>query len=160
MDINTPRGQEFLAHEMRAKELFEANYRHRYIKTGTSSPAVIDAVMVSPDYQSVVAVIETKARDVSLAKLELNYGYEWLVTASKIDRCVAIAKAMSVPFCGFLYLIPDDLLLVKSLWHDGVWMVNVRREETTTPASCNGGEADRINAFIDMSGAKHVRAKQ
>ena len=61
LDVNTPKGQESLKHELRAVELWNYHYQDfTYVHTPKDSPALVDAVIVDLDAH-VVAVVEQPA---------------------------------------------------------------------------------------------------
>lgn len=153
LDIATPRGQQTLAHEQRAVEIFLRHHpEYTYAETPKNRPGAVDAILI--EGASVKAVVEQKSRDMTLDTLQ-SWGYEWLVTAEKIRLASKIAQSLCVPFLGFLYLIPEDALLVKRITNaDGSPASGIRLESRSTQATVNGGVAYRENAMIDMSGAR------
>ena len=158
LDINTPRGQRSLVYERRAASIIKSHWDCGYVKTPPDKMGVIDAVIVRDDLA--VAVCETKARDVSLDLLRNEYRNQWLVTLNKVLQSVDVAKLMCVEFWGFVYLIPDDVVLRIKIWSpEDRWLVPFRVEKTRTPAGINGGEAMRDNAYIDMTNADVLRPR-
>lgn len=154
MDILTPKGQVTVRQEDEAVRAFEARYRdYFYARTPKDKPSPVDAILIRDGIVS--AVVETKCRQMTLDTLTRSFKNEWLVTAEKIADGMDVARALCVPYVGFLYLVPDSLLLVVKIW-DGDFAVPIRWEETLTQATVNGGVARRVNAFIDMSGATIV----
>lgn len=157
LDVNSPKGQESLEHELRAVELWQHHYADfTYVHTPKSGSALVDAVIVDND-TNVVAVVEQKSRNMSLEQLQ-KWDMEWLVTHAKIEAGRVTAQSLGVPFIGFLYLIPDDLLITKQLSNaKGEWTCEFRVENTETQETINGGKIVRENAYIDVSEAKHIR---
>lgn len=153
LDIATPRGQATLGHEERAVEIFMRHHpEYIYAETPKNKPGAVDALLI--EGQLVRAVVEQKSRDMTLDTLQA-WNYEWLVTADKIRIAADIARSLCVPFLGFLYLIPEDALLVKRIANaDGTLVAGIREEFRETQATVNGGKAFRKNAMIDMSGAR------
>jgi hypothetical protein len=90
-------------------------------------------------------------------ELASKYQHQWLVTAHKLDRCVALCKRLGVDFRGFLYLVPDKMLFIVPIfsYKDG-WLIEPEYEMTKTQATVNGGIAERLNAYIDVSKAKVI----
>ena len=158
MDILTLKGQETLVEEARAVFLWHSKYPDfRYCETPKAMPAAVDAVLVKDGL--VRGVVETKCRrNMSLEKLEREYGWEWLITTEKIQTGRYVAEALQVPFIGFLYLVDDDVLLHQALWKpDQGWIPSIGERRTRTQYSVNGGLAMRENSFIDMSNAKIIK---
>lgn len=153
LDIATPRGQRTLEYEQRAAEIFLHHHPlYTYAETPKDRPGLVDALLV--EAAQVRAVVEQKSRDMTIDTLR-SWDYEWLVTMEKVRIASAIAKQLCVPFVGFLYLIPEDALLVKRITNaDGSLATGVREESRRTQATVNGGSAVRLNAMIDMSGAR------
>lgn len=160
MDIQTPRGRETLDHERRSIELWAHNYPNiYYCETPKNRPASVDGILTTRD-DRIVAVVEQKSRDTTIKQL-LAWNCEWLVTQAKIDRGRDIAKHLCVPFIGFLYLIPDDALIVRRIANeDGSWAATIRTESTRTQATVNGGSIVRENAYINMVNAIVLRGVQ
>ena len=157
LDLNSPKGQESLEHELRAVQLWQHHYSdYTYVHTPKTGAALVDAVIVDND-TNVVAVVEQKSRNMSLEQLH-KWDTEWLVTYAKIEAGRQTAAALGVPFIGFLYLIPDDLLITKQLSNaKGEWTCDFRTALTETQETINGGKIVRENAYIDLTEAKHIR---
>lgn len=153
LDVLTTRGQETLEHEARAAEIWRHHRPHvAYLHTPKDQPATVDALLATPD-DCIVGIVEQKSRDMSVDRL-IAWRCEWLVTLEKIRAASRICAALRVPLFGFLYLIPDDTLIVRRICDvDGQPIARIRTERTTTRATVNGGTAQRVNAFVDMSGA-------
>jgi hypothetical protein len=93
----------------------------------------------------------------SLEQLQ-KWNNEWLITFDKIEAGRYVANSLGVPFIGFLYLIPDDLLITKQLSNaKGEWTCEYRTDVTETQETINGGKIARLNAYIDLTDAKHIR---
>ena len=157
LDVNSPKGQESLEHELRAVQLWQHHYPDfTYIHTPKDGSALVDAIIGDNDC-NVVAIVEQKSRNMSLEQLQ-KWNNEWLVTHAKIEAGRITAHALGVPFIGFLYLIPDDLLITKQLSNaKGEWTCDFRVDMTETQETINGGKITRENAFIDLTEAKHIR---
>lgn len=165
LDINTPRGRKSVEDELRAASLFEAarpGYSYAMTNRGSDNPddedgnATVDGVVIRG--RDIIGTVEIKCREFGEEKLHGEYyKSRWLVTASKLTRAAAIATALNTPLWGFLYLVPDDVLLTQRLFDKRRWRVSIHTRRSTTPATCNGGTAERFNAYIDMSKATVLR---
>ena len=157
LDVNSPKGQESLEQELRAVQLWNSHYTDfTYVHTPKDGPALVDAVIVDND-TNVVAVVEQKSRNMSLEQLQ-KWDMEWLITFDKIEAGRYVGNALGVPYIGFLYLIPDDLLITQKISDkDGKWTCEFRTALTETQETINGGKIVRENAYIDLNGAKHIR---
>jgi len=89
--------------------------------------------------------------------LDTKYKYQWLVTADKLDRGVSVCERLGTDFRGFLYLVPDKMLFIVPIfsYKDG-WLIEPEYEITKTQATVNGGHAERLNAYVDVSKAKVI----
>jgi hypothetical protein len=155
LDINTPRGQQTLADELDAVAIFESNYPEcRYFHTPKQTRADVDGIVIHLETKNIRCVAETKCRyDMTLEKLAEAYNDEWLLTFDKIIRGIKLAEALCVPFYGLLYVVQDKALLAPRLWSPRAGLeLGLTIRKTKTQATCNGGEAVRDNAFINMTG--------
>lgn len=153
MDILTPRGQESLKHERRAKTLVEARFGVQYVETPKDKPAVVDGMLVRSG--TILGLVETKCRDMTLQQLERQFRSEWLVTFEKLEKARLLARDLGISFYGVLYLIPEDrILTVRISTPSGDWASAIRTERTQTQATINGGTARRLNAFVSMAKAR------
>ena len=157
LDVNTPKGQQSLQHELRAVELWNYHYpQFTYVHTPKDGSALVDAVICDNE-ANVCAVVEQKSRNMSLEQLQ-KWDNEWLITFDKIEAGRYVGKALGVSYIGFLYLIPDDLLITKQLANaKGEWTCDFRTAITETQETINGGKIERLNAYIDLTEAKHIR---
>jgi hypothetical protein len=159
MDILSKRGQQSLADEQHARDIFLSNYpMYSYIQTQKDQPADIDALLVRDGV--VAGVVETKCRyDVDLQEFAEHYKNSWLVTFDKIARGKQISDAMCTKLIGFLYIVPSETLLVQTISDCGLYVPSIQIITTQTQANINGRTAVRSNAYIDMSKAKHLVMK-
>ena len=160
LDVNTPKGQQSLQHELRAVELWNYHYpQFTYVHTPKDGPAYVDAVIVDNEAQ-VVAVVEQKSRNMTLEQLQ-KWDNEWLITYDKIEAGRYVGNALGVSYMGFLYLIPDDLLIIQQISDGaGAWTCNFRTAVTETQETINGGLIARENAYINLDNAQHLDAYQ
>lgn len=126
-----------------------------FIETPKDKPADIDGFIISRG--TLVSGVEVKCRNMTVDQLTGKYNNRWLVTADKIDRCVAVCKALGIDFRGFLYLVPNKMLLIVPIWsYEKGYLADIEYEQTETQATVNGGLSIRLNAYIDTSRAKIV----
>jgi len=70
LDVNTPKGQQSLQHELRAVELWNYHYpQFTYVHTPKDGSALVDAVICDNE-ANVCAVVEQKSRNMSLEQLQ------------------------------------------------------------------------------------------
>lgn len=98
------------------------------------------------------AVVETKARNMTLRYLFVEQSGEWLITARKLQQGREWAMERGVPFVGVLYLVPSRRVLVTRLCDpDGTWTVQWRTAETWTRETCaTNRRVLRVNAYVDL----------
>jgi hypothetical protein len=79
------------------------------------------------------------------------------VTFDKLEKGRRISHALQVPFIGFLYLMPSDLLLVQQISNEYSYVPEITLMQTETQKTINGGRITRSNAYIDMSNATQLK---
>jgi hypothetical protein len=140
--IETPRGQKSLEYERECISMFCNLYpQYKFLETDKHSPAAIDGIMYLHRDGIMTAAVEVKCRNMTHEQLFGDYGGEWLVANSKVEKGRSVSYFLSVPFVGMLYLIPEKTIYTL-----------VR--ETTTKATINGGKVKQPNAFLPMDKAK------
>jgi hypothetical protein len=161
LDVNTAKGQISLEYEMRAVKLWQHYYPDfSYVHTPKDGSALVDAIIVDHHEADIVAVVEQKSRNMSLEQLQ-KWDYEWLITFDKIEQGRYLGQALGVPYIGFLYLIPDDLLITLKISNSaGQWTCDFRTDITETQETINGGKIERLNAYIKVDNAQHLEAYQ
>lgn len=156
MNINTPRGRESLKAEHRAMEIFAKHFPdYEYCETPKDKYAEVDAILTKQN--QIMRVVETKCRDLSIEEFIGRFNFQWLVTFDKIEKGKQIAKALCVPFTGFLYLTQSNILLVQQISNHIGYVPEITILPTTTKRNVNGGEVIRSNAYIDMSNATQLK---
>lgn len=156
MDILTPKGQETREQEKEALTLFRETFRDfEFFETPKHLPADIDGLIVKDG--TLISGVEVKCRNMTIGNLRDDYSNRWLITADKIDRGVAVCKGLGIDFRGFLYLVPDNMLLIVPIWsYEKGYVADIEYENSKTQATVNGGTAFRLNAYVDVSGAKAI----
>jgi len=155
LDVNTPKGQKTIVQEQRAVELFCEHFPStKYVNTPKKGSATVDSLLIKEG--NLVGVVETKCRQMTRSQLE-QYGDEWLVTWDKIDGARKIATSLGVSLWGFLYLVPDDLLIIVEISNaQGEFLREMRVEATQTQKTVNGGLIVRNNAYISVTGCTEL----
>jgi len=97
-------------------------------------------------------VYEIKVRDFSYQHLQQHFNNELLVSKSKIDAGVMLSRICKIPFYIFVFCLKDKTLLLKRITDNKGEIDAIYKEKvTTTKKTIEGGEADRLNAFIHMT---------
>lgn len=156
LDILSPKGRESLRQEREAVELFLVNFReYGFIETNKDAPADIDGFIIRE--RMIISGVEVKCRNMTFSDLKHRFNMKWLITADKLERGVKICQHLGTDFRGFLYLVPDRMLLIVPIYSFALgWLTDPEYEYTTTQATINGGEAKRLNAYVDVSNASVV----
>jgi hypothetical protein len=156
LDVLTENGQIAVEHSRRALELIGK----KYVETKQDTIADIDGFMLNKSNE-IMACYEIKSRNTTLDELEGRFDNEWIITYDKIIRGAAIAKALQIPFCGILYLVNDDISMLVTIADEiGELCVPIRVVRSKTQATCNGGTANRVNAYVNMDSARKFFGKQ
>lgn len=156
MDILTPKGQVTLAQEREAINLFlQSSPGFEFIETPKDTPADIDGIITKNGVM--ISGVEVKCRNMTADDLVNKYKNQWLITADKLDRGVNVCERLGIDFRGFLYLVPHNMLFIVPIfsYKDG-WVTEPEYEMTKTQATVNGGIAERLNAYVDVSKAKVI----
>lgn len=123
------------------------------IETDKRKESRIDNLIVKD--KELLAIAEIKCRNLTLPVLN-QYG-TWLITNQKLKDGATISELLVVPFLGFLYLVPDDLLLYwKITDNTGQYLFEFKANDSRTQATCNGGETIRENAYLPVKFAKFI----
>ena len=153
LDINTKKGQESLRHERTMLERIKGAMKVKLVETDKNSDAKCDGVIIHNDKLS--GVFESKCRNMNYMEL-LKHG-SWLITLQKILDGQTLSKMLRVPFLGFIYLIPDEMIFywkITDNMGDFNFGFDVRR--TSTQRTINGGRALRMNAYLPMDRSTEI----
>ena len=156
MDILTPKGQETLKQDRMAVGLFTSTFpKFQFVETPKDRPALIDGFIHQEGI--LLSGVEVKCRNMTASDLAGKFKNRWLITHEKVEQGISLCNKLGVDYRGFLYLVPDRLLMVVPIWAYGRGFVSdIEIEETVTQATVNGGTALRLNAFIDVSRARVI----
>jgi len=153
LDINTKKGQESLRHEREMLERIEGSMKVKLVETDKDKDAKCDGVIIHND--KIGGIFESKCRNMNYMEL-LKHG-SWLITLQKILDGQTLSKMLRVPFLGFLYLIPDQMIFywkITDNMGDFNFGFDVRR--TSTQRTINGGRALRTNAYLPMDRSTEI----
>jgi hypothetical protein len=155
MDINTPKGRKTLEQEREAIEIFERhNPTLRFIETPKARPALIDGVFIRAGV--IEYTVEVKCRvSMSVDTFKHEYASEWLVTFDKVIQAIDLSSKLCVPIMGILYFPAEKTVFVKVIWSPNAGLMSAMDvRQSKTQRTVNGGEANRLNAYINMSDAR------
>lgn len=126
-----------------------------FIETPKDQPADIDGFIAKEN--TIISGVEVKCRIMSVSDLKHRYNSRWLITHDKIERGIRVCRSLGVDFRGFLYLVPEKMLFIVPIWSVGKGMVtDMEIQHSETQETVNGGTIIRLNAYIDVSGAKVI----
>ena len=156
LDINTPKGQTTVEEEKQMLQILSSAYPNtEFCHTPLKNPSKVDGFTIKNNV--VTSVFESKCRQMKLNTLINTFNNEWLVTFEKIQSGAIIARKLSVPFIGLLFLVPDNLIIVTKITdQNGDFFPPIRLERTRTQTTCNGGEIVRTNAYINVKDSKKI----
>jgi len=145
LDSTTPRGVPFIARQHAILDELARVWRVDVARTADGTPANVDAV-IARDGQ-LLAVLEIKARDCTLVMLR-EFG-SYLVTFDKLIAGRMVAARLRVGFALVVGLL-DAVVWFPIADGKGDWIVRLSIARTTTQRTCNGGSAERANAYLDL----------
>lgn len=153
LDILTEKGQKSLAYEEKMLNIISSRYAGSIIETDKTCPAKCDGFLTKNGI--LTGVFESKCRDISSSQME-QWG-TWLITNEKVEELALLSKMLCVPFFGFLYCIKDDVVFVFEITNSkGMYNFKFDVKKTITQETINGGQAERLNAFLPMSEAQRL----
>jgi hypothetical protein len=157
LDINTPKGQVSLVNERYVIDIIKKRWTQfniDIIETNKERESRIDNLIIKEN--ELVGLAEIKCRNMTLTQMN-DWGDSWLVTNQKIIDGAKISELLAVPFLGFLYLIPDDIVLYWKITDDkGKYLFDFEIKNTKTQTTCNGGQIYRDNAYLPRKFAKKL----
>jgi len=145
LDCVTPRGQAFVVEQRAIAERLARVRGLDVVHLASAGAAPIDALFHRA--QRLCAIGEVKARAMSYAGL-VDFG-SYLVTFDKLCHGRDLAARLEVE-----YVLVVGLLDAVVWWNvsdkRGRWLVEFVTRATETQATCNGGIAVRMNAYLSL----------
>ena len=125
----------------------------KLIETDKDTVAKVDGIIEKD--KVIRGVYESKCRDFSYMQL-CEYG-SWLITHKKILQGQITSKMLMVPYLGFLYLVPDDMIFYWKITNKiGDFRFDYEVKETLTQKTINGGKTIRENAYLPFKYAYEI----
>jgi hypothetical protein len=154
LDINTTSGVQWKIDEALAIKLYNKHFPDIiYAETDKTTAARVDAVLVKNS--NIIGIAETKCRyNITLLDFETKFNNEWILSFKKLMDCRAISDLLICPLYGFLYIVKDNVLMIKKIYDPTTrrWTCKFRVENTETSGGPNDTKITRSNAFIKMDG--------
>ena len=145
LDCHTPKGRQWIEKQNAIAHRVAERFGHDVIFT-PDTDAKVDCVFTKDNV--IVGIAEIKSRDLKLDQLRTMGTY--LVTEDKLLAGIEIAKFFRAPFALIVNLKDADIF-IKICNAEGDRLVSWKSDLTRTQATCNGGQADRHNAYISLS---------
>jgi hypothetical protein len=156
LDCNTPKGREHIAQQYAIIERICAAWKCEAILTPDDKDSPVDVLFVRD--RNIVAVAEVKSRPtLTLNQLRAfkppTDGY--LITYRKIEEGIQIGWKLRVPYLVIVGMVDALAWWYVSDEHGQITgCFHVQRSETQ--ATCNGGIANRENAYLRLSEMRFV----
>lgn len=147
LDCHTPRGRQYIERQMDVAYRVAERYGHDVIFT-PDGDARFDCLFHKDGV--LMGIAEIKVREMHRRDLE-RFG-TYLVTEDKLLAGIEVASCCRVPFALIIALRDCDLFL-KISDHQGNRVASWKADTTKTQATCNGGVANRNNAYINLKTA-------
>ena len=154
MNIKTELGRLSLRMEREAIDRFiELNPDYSFMETPKGRYAALDGTLCADG--EIRGVVEVKTRNMTRAKMRDVFKDTWLLSMDKLEAGKAASMILQVPFVGILYLLPEKITLMLTITDErGNWLFDFEKKKTITMENVNGGEVERLNAFLPLKTAK------
>lgn len=148
LDCNTPTGRIYINWQADCLARLEKAWDVKCVCTNDQESADVDAFAIRESRIS--AVMEVKSREMDLPQLR-KFG-SYLITFEKLLKLRSVAVALCVPGLVVVSLLKDkQIVFWKICDKDGNFLVPLEGKTTKTQATCNGGQANRYNAYLSLS---------
>tara|TARA_R100000234_G_scaffold119999_1_gene104757 strand:- start:427 stop:897 length:471 start_codon:yes stop_codon:yes gene_type:complete len=153
LDINTERGQRSLKYERIMLDRIKNSFSVDLVETDKSMDAKVDGLVLKDG--QLMGIFESKCRDMNYVQFQQHKS--WLVTFDKLLDGKKLSQMLRVPFLGFLYLIPDQMIFYWKITDEtGEFNFDFKVRKTKTQRTINGGEAIRVNAYLPNEYASEI----
>ena len=153
LDCVSPRGLTYIERQTNCLCALERAWGVQMLATPNAEAADVDALAVREG--KVVAVLEVKSREMGLDQLR-RFG-SYLITFDKLMKLRAVAAALCVPGLVVVSLLKDQRVVMWKICDaGGRMMVPLEGKVSQTQATCNGGSADRYNAYLSLDAMEIV----
>jgi len=157
LDCESPLGIEYMKHQYAAMAKLN---KLGYFCIATKNPADKTDIFIAKrgddGHLRMYGIAEIKSRATAAGQmltieyLKRNGGY--LITNEKLSVGQQASFMLNIPYFVIVNLIYENKLLVWKVTDDkGNFLDDFPRKRTKTKATVNGGHANRLNAFLQMS---------
>jgi hypothetical protein len=158
LDCETERGRVFIGHQIKTQNILESlGYKIISMSTKDSKSDVIIARDID-GVTTMTGVAEIKSREmagsVPLTRSYLSRNGGYLITEDKIHHGKKLSSITNVPFFVIVNLLKENVILIWKVTNSsGDLIIDYKSKATVTQATCNGGKANRVNAFLPIENA-------
>ena len=104
---------------------------------------------------------ENKCRKASLVANQIKYRgtfySDYLISLNKIEEGAKLSKMLRLPFLIFIYFEENEVLAYFQVTdYNGSIIIDYNQRRSKTMNTVNGGTANRVNAFIELSQIKII----
>ena len=159
LDCETPRGRMYIEEQYKTQKILES--LGFVVVSLSKKEHGSDAIIAKREdgRLSIYGLGEIKTRhkagEVPLTRryLEENGGY--LVTYDKIRRGCDLAFRLGVPFFLIVRMLHENLMMIWRITdEEGILLFDFDRRLSSSKKTCNGGVAQRDNAYLPVDKAK------
>lgn len=158
LDCETERGKVFIGHQIKTQKILEDR---GYMIISMSEKDSRSDVIIAKEIEGVptiTGVAEIKSREmagsVPLTREYMSKNGGYLITEEKIHHGKSLSFITSVPFFVIVNLLKENVILIwKVTDNNGEVILDYKSKATVTQATCNGGTAKRVNAFLPIEKA-------
>lgn len=151
LDCNTTKGKIYISHQMECIDRLSKAWGVSLFATQEDKAADVDSIAIKNNRIS--AVMDIKSREMDLDQLK-RFG-SYLVTFDKLLKIRNVATALTVPGLLVVYLVKDKKVVYWTISdRDGHMLPRMESRVSATQATCNGGEANRYNAYLSLEDMK------
>lgn len=148
LDCETDTAIPFMKGENSASERMRNKLNWAKVLKSAEKAANVDRIALN-GWGAMCAAFEVKSRQMSLAQLR-KFG-SYLVTQDKLIALSNVCKGLAIHGYLAVYLMESDAV---AYWHvcnkAGEMLIQFESAVTKTQATCNGGEAERENAYLSL----------
>jgi hypothetical protein len=126
-----------------------------WLDAGSSSYSRIDGMLFTGNLSNrqLVALIEIKCRNISIAELFGKYNSELMVDASKVDALKAVSTMLCAPSYLVCYLLKSGTVLKTEIANDkGALVCEKRNEIAAAPSQIGGPVVEKEVSYIKLDG--------
>jgi hypothetical protein len=160
LDCDTEKGKVFIKYQRETQRIIEAiGYRIIEMPQKDSNSDIIISKNIGGN-ETICGIGEIKCREkagnVMLTRNYLKQG-GYLITNEKLLHGQKISELLKTPFYIIVNLLSEKVILIWKITNEaGIFQFQYVTKESKTQSTCNGGIANRVNAYLPLSFAKEI----